>query len=729
MLLRAYRLTDKTGLVLLKCLAVIAALLSDGVRLLFGAGWGAFGMISGGMITLISGVGNILLRLLLLVYRGVFGAFERVRWLRRQNGRKTALSGGRAVQAAPPPAMARRAVQEQMSMDTLIAEDPLRAQNRALSTLVVLALGALLIAVIWATSRPAILPIRALVSDDNNPDLIAVGPSPEPTRSESFALATPVPTATILPSILQVRGSLAFVARERAQTDIWVAAVGGGSSLRLTNHPKDDRDPAWSPDQSRIAFASNRDDNWELYILDLTTGAEPQRMTYNLTFEAGPTWSPDGAFLAYESYQSGNLDIYVLSVDGSTPPRALPSSTPAAEFSPAWSPDGRRIAYTSWQDGNQEIYVFSLDTLESYNLTNTPERNEDYAAWSPDGTWIAYSAVDAGIEKVFVKIADQPGEVAQVFRRGRMPAWSPDGTSIVYAIDGLEGTQFVVDAYTGDGVTTPITAVPLPANDAVWTTAALPAAFVNAGGLPPAVPENLYEELVFQIEGNPPYRLQPINNITGLQAPYLSDTVNDSFNALRERIIREAGVDFLADLEAALVDINALRQPGEEVRNWLKTGRAFSFNRNLIFGGFPVPIEVVREDTDLETYWRVFVRVSEDNQSGQLGEPLRRMPWQFVTSAQGDVQAYDAGGRYQAQIPAGYYIDFTRLAEDYGWVRRASGVDWRANALTRNYWMFYRPDGLAWYDAMAEIWPEGQLVNFRPTATPALQPTATPQPQ
>lgn len=734
MLLRTYRISDKLGLAVLKSLSFTGALLVDGAGILLGTG---LGVIGGGVARaagLFAGLIALLFRLLRAVAAVVVGGVQMLLRLvfsaarRGQPAHATAGANRPARAAQPQDTMARRAVREEMSLDSLIAEDPLRAQNRALSTLVVVVLAALVVAVIWATSRRAPPVTTASVGDPAGLSVLPTGPTLEPTRAEAFVLASPVPTATTLPAILQVRGSLAFVARERGQTDLWAVPVGGTSPVRITNDPKDERDPAWSPNQSRLAFASNKDGNWELYVLDLAAGTEPMRMTFNLTFEAGPTWSPDGAFIAYESYQSENLDVYILSVDGSTPPRQLPSSTPAAEFSPAWSPEGRRIAYTSWQDGNQEIYVFSLDTLQAYNLTNTPDRNEDHAAWSPDGTLIAYSAVDAGIEKVFIKPADQPESPAQAYRRGRMPAWSPDGSGLVFAVDAVEGTQFLVDAYNGEGVATPITAVTLLANDPAWTSAALPITLVNSGGLGLAIAEPLYDERVFAVEGDPPFRLQPINNVPGLQAPYLSDTVNDSFNALRERVSRETGQDFLAELEAALVDINTLRQPGEELRNWLKTGRAFSINRNLIFGGFPVPVEIVREDTDLETYWRVFVRVSEDSQSGQLGEPLRRLPWQFVTTAQGDVQAYDAGGRYQPQMPAGYYIDFTQLAQDYGWRRRAAGADWRANALTRNYWMFYRPDELSWYEAMAEIWPEGQLINFRPTPTPAPLPTSTPFP-
>jgi TolB protein len=114
----------------------------------------------------------------------------------------------------------------------------------------------------------------------------------------------------------------------------------------------------------------------------------------------------------------------------------------------------------------------------------------------------------------------------------------------------------------------------------------------------------------------------------------------------------------------------------------------------------------------------VYLRVAPESQNGQLGEPLRRLSWDFLSRSSGDVEAYNQGGRLRAAIPAGYYMDFTQVAADYGWLPFPAGSDWRANTNTINYWMFWKPEGLAWYDAMREIHTEGALVNFAPTPIP-----------
>jgi hypothetical protein len=112
------------------------------------------------------------------------------------------------------------------------------------------------------------------------------------------------------------------------------------------------------------------------------------------------------------------------------------------------------------------------------------------------------------------------------------------------------------------------------------------------------------------------------------------------------------------------------------------------------------------------------VRVANNAQDGQLGEPLRHMPWDFLSRNQGDVDAYNQGGRLRAEIPDGYYVDLTRLAGDYGWGRLPAGTDWRANFNATNYWMFVKPDGLTWFDAMRELYTLGELGGFAPTAVP-----------
>src|SRR5262249_46762806 len=77
-----------------------------------------------------------------------------------------------------------------------------------------------------------------------------------------------------------------------ASNDIFVTPVVGGPSVNLTNHPATYGDPAWSPDGTRVAFASDRDGGNDLYIMN-ADGSDVVRIVAGLGSTWYPTWSPD----------------------------------------------------------------------------------------------------------------------------------------------------------------------------------------------------------------------------------------------------------------------------------------------------------------------------------------------------------------------------------------------------------------------------------------------------
>src|SRR5262245_11497171 len=75
-------------------------------------------------------------------------------------------------------------------------------------------------------------------------------------------------------------GRIVFVSSRTADgnPDIFSADLGGDHMLDLTNDPAPDRSPSWSPDGSQIAFASRRENNWDLYLMN-ADGGGLRRMT------------------------------------------------------------------------------------------------------------------------------------------------------------------------------------------------------------------------------------------------------------------------------------------------------------------------------------------------------------------------------------------------------------------------------------------------------------------
>src|SRR5207237_1677568 len=85
--------------------------------------------------------------------------------------------------------------------------------------------------------------------------------------------------------------------------------------------------------------------------------------------DRGAEWSPDGTQLAFASFRDGNWEIYVVNANGSGLTR-LTNATGTDEH-PRWSPDGASILFTSNRDGNSEVYVMAANGTSQTNLTNS----------------------------------------------------------------------------------------------------------------------------------------------------------------------------------------------------------------------------------------------------------------------------------------------------------------------------------------------------------------------
>ena len=148
--------------------------------------------------------------------------------------------------------------------------------------------------------------------------------------------------------------------------EIYVMRAGGGEMTRLTDNATTDIFPAWSPDGSRLTFASGREGNWEIYVMD-PDGSGQTRLTFNSSGDVFPVWSPDGWRIAFMSDRDGNRELYAIDPDGSREVRLTFNDTD--DGSHTWSPDGSKIAFDSDRDGARRIYVMNADGSEQVGLT------------------------------------------------------------------------------------------------------------------------------------------------------------------------------------------------------------------------------------------------------------------------------------------------------------------------------------------------------------------------
>ena len=234
--------------------------------------------------------------------------------------------------------------------------------------------------------------------------------------------------------------------------DIYVMNADGSGQTMLADYPSIafDRSPSWSPDGTSIAFASEQR-SWaeedflskdsDIYVMG-ADGSDITRLTYDspetergeMSMDLSPAWSPDGDRIAFISNRDGRWSLYVMNADGSSP--VLLEVGVGLDSAPAWSPDGGRIAFVS-SDGLSNIYVMNADGSNRVRLTANGEGDNYEPSWSPDGRHIAFSSnrdsergmlgpTDPNVE-IYVMDADGSGQT-RLTRHDAMdsgPAWLP----------------------------------------------------------------------------------------------------------------------------------------------------------------------------------------------------------------------------------------------------------------------------------------------------------------
>jgi len=490
---------------------------------------------------------------------------------------------------------------------------------------------------------------------------------------------------------------------------------------QLTGGSWDDITPVLSPDQEQLAFASNRDGYWDIHLLDLSRG-EITLLTDSPDYEASPSWSPDGLWVAYEGYVVDNLEILIRPVDGSQDPIQL-SSHFAADYQPAWSPTGRQIAFVSMRDGSSQIWLANLDESGAnrfVNLSGHDEASAAHPAWSPDGRYLAWGAVTQdGLHNIYLWDSQDPEAPPRESGSGDWAVWSPDGAAFLVVLE--TPYQTYLTAYPRDqvgSVILPPVRLPGPVSGLLWAEGDL------LGSLEfetQPTPTPLWDTRINLQPGSVGGRWDLVElDDVGAPYPRLHDRVDESFQALRVELAKQVGWDLLADLENAYIPLSSALSPGL-VEDWLYTGRGFSFNTLPIDAGW---MAVVREDFGQSTYWRVFLRTRF--QDGSQGRPLHALPWDYNARYTGKPRPYDQGGEFAAAVPAGYWVDMTRLAATYEWERQPALANWRAAYHSTRFNEFVKTDGLDWVSAMLEIYPPEVLLTLTPLPTPT--PSNTPAP-
>ena len=220
---------------------------------------------------------------------------------------------------------------------------------------------------------------------------------------------------------------------------IWLVSINTGELFQLTNGPNGDSNPQWSPDSTRLAFVSKRDDSTtQIWIIPIA-GGEAKQLTHTSNGASNPRWSSDGKRIAFlkdeedstaeEQRKKAGDDRVVMGVDdfkqqhlwvidaetlddepellfnlpeeGADENVNVDKSQRLTEgdfhvSEPCWSSDGKQIAFVSAPSPKADdmmfsgiVHVINIETGSVRKLT-AHTGGESAPHWSPDGEQIAY---------------------------------------------------------------------------------------------------------------------------------------------------------------------------------------------------------------------------------------------------------------------------------------------------------------------------------------------------
>ena len=199
---------------------------------------------------------------------------------------------------------------------------------------------------------------------------------------------------------------------------IFKAKADGSGLTRLTDNPQYDAEPIISNDGKKIVFGSQRENNFDIYIMD-ADGSNLKRLTDTTGYDGGPWFSHDSKKIVWRSWypetdeekqlwkdsMAGNyitatpLDIWVMDSDGKNKKRLTENG--ATNWAPSWHPDGKRIVFSSnmddWHEDikqfghNFELYMINEDgsNLERLTFNNS---FDSFPMFSADGKKLAWGA-------------------------------------------------------------------------------------------------------------------------------------------------------------------------------------------------------------------------------------------------------------------------------------------------------------------------------------------------
>ncbi|MDB4905281.1 MAG: hypothetical protein JWO05_65 [Gemmatimonadetes bacterium] len=169
---------------------------------------------------------------------------------------------------------------------------------------------------------------------------------------------------------------------------VWKLHLASGALALLDTMTLDEQSPSLSPDETRLAFSSQKASGpgsglVELHLMRVD-GTELRRISVSAPGvsmgDDGAAWSPDGSKLLFARTVGGEpSNIWVMNADGSGLRMLIPGTED--DMDPTWSPDGHWIAFARFVGGRRDIFVAKADGSSARNVTKSIGSDDQFPRW------------------------------------------------------------------------------------------------------------------------------------------------------------------------------------------------------------------------------------------------------------------------------------------------------------------------------------------------------------
>jgi tricorn protease len=228
--------------------------------------------------------------------------------------------------------------------------------------------------------------------------------------------------------------------------DIWTADEDGKNIKRITANKARDVYPRFSPDGKWIAFSSDRNGNFDVFIVSSEGGAVKQ-LTFHSSDDTVLGWTPDSRQVLFASNRGDDFmgKLYTISIDGGMERNAGSDMGVNA----CYSPDGKKLAinrkgqvyWRKYYRGamNTDVTVMDIAAKKFTDLTSDFDGIDSWPMWSTDGfIYFVSDREGNGLTNIW-RIPEGGGKADRVtsFKTGdvRYPGMSADGKVIVFEHD------------------------------------------------------------------------------------------------------------------------------------------------------------------------------------------------------------------------------------------------------------------------------------------------------